>query len=95
MWVSRYLPVCVEVKTDRGVSQLAADLEDIRINGADKYGFIIPDNCEICGKYNDFIPRELLKKQYVEDYLDIEDMQRNMGIADNFLQNGGKYYIIE
>lgn len=78
VWLSRYIPVCIEVNTDRGIEELAATLCDIRENGADKYSFIIPDNCEICGKYNDFIPRELLKKQYIEDYLDTKDMQDNM-----------------
>ncbi len=77
-YISRYIPVCIEVDTDMGIEELAAAICDIRENGADKYGFVIPDNCEVCGKYNDYIPRELLKKQYIEDYLDTEDMQRNM-----------------
>lgn len=78
VWLSRYFPVCIEVRTLRGMDELCEALSFIRENGADKYTFSIPDNCEICGKYNDFIPRELLKKQYVEDYLDTEDMQQNM-----------------
>lgn len=78
VWLSRYFPVCIEVRTLRGMDELCEALSFIRENGADKYSFSIPDNCEICGKYNDFIPRELLKKQYVEDYLDTEDMQQNM-----------------
>jgi len=65
-----------------GIEELCAALDDIKQCGADKYGFIIPDNCEISGKYNDFIPRELLKKQYVEDYLDTEDMKLNMEGGD-------------
>lgn len=83
VWLSRYLPVCIEVRTDRGIEELAAALAEIKANGADKYGFVIPDNCEICGKYNDYIPRELLKKQYVEDYLDTEDMRVNMECGEN------------
>lgn len=75
IWLSRYIPVCIEVATDMGIEELRAALDDIRQNGADKYSFSIPDNCEICGKYNDYIPRELLKKQYIEDYLDTEDMR--------------------
>lgn len=75
IWLSRYVPVCIEVATDMGIGELRAALDDIKRGGADKYGFSIPDNCEICGKYNDFIPRELLKKQYIEDYLDTEDMK--------------------
>ena len=73
--LSRYIPVCIEVRTDMGQEELCAALDDIKANGADKYSFTIPDNCEISGKYNDFIPRELLKKQYIEDYLDTEDMK--------------------
>ncbi len=75
IWLSRYIPVCIEVATDLGIEVLRTALNDIKQNGADKYGFPIPDNCEICGKYNDYIPRELLKKQYIEDYLDTEDMK--------------------
>jgi ATP-dependent Lhr-like helicase len=75
VWLSRYIPVCIEVSTDKGIEELRSALDDLKANGADKYGFSIPDNCEICGKYNEFIPRELLKKQYIEDYLDTEDMK--------------------
>ncbi len=78
VYLSRYFPVCIEVRTIRGIDELCEALSDIRREGADKYSFRIPDNCEIQGKYNDFIPRELLKKQYVEDYLDTEDMRANM-----------------
>ncbi len=78
VYLSRYIPVCIEVRTDMGIEELCAALDEIKLHGADKYGFRIPDNCEISGKYNDFIPRGLLKKQYVEDYLDTEDMRINM-----------------
>ena len=78
MWLHRYIPVCIEVKTDRSLAELETALSEIKLHGADKYTFRIPDNCEISGKYNDYIPRELLRKQYVEDYLDAEDMQRNL-----------------
>ena len=69
---------CIEVKTDRSLAELETALSEIKLHGADKYTFRIPDNCEISGKYNDYIPRELLRKQYVEDYLDTDDMQRNL-----------------
>lgn len=78
VWLHRYIPVCIEVKTDRSIEQLEAALAEIKRSGADKYAFKIPDNCEISGKYNDYIPRELLRKQYVEDYLDAVDMQENL-----------------
>ena len=30
------------------------------------------------GKYNDFIPDNLLKKQYIDRYTDIEEMKQEM-----------------
>lgn len=75
VWLSRYIPVCIEVKTVRGISALKSAIDDIRENGADRENFTIPDNCEISGKYNDYIPRELLKKQYRADYLDTDDLR--------------------
>ncbi|MGN1119423.1 MAG: hypothetical protein ACI4Q4_03625 [Oscillospiraceae bacterium] len=74
VWLARSIPVCIEVKTDRGMEALVDTLNALKTHGADKESFDIPDNCEISGKYNDFIPRELLKKQYRADYLDTEDM---------------------
>ncbi|MGN0649929.1 MAG: DEAD/DEAH box helicase [Oscillospiraceae bacterium] len=78
LYASHYIPVCIEVRTDMGIAELCAALDLIKAEGADKYTFNIPENCEISGKYNEFIPRELLIKQYIEDYLDTEDMQKNM-----------------
>lgn len=75
VWLSRYIPVCIEVSTDRGIGALERALTELRENGADKYAFAIPENCEICGKYNDYIPRPLLTKQYIEDYLDTADLK--------------------
>lgn len=75
VWLSRYIPVCIEVSTDRGIGALESALTELKENGADKYAFAIPENCEICGKYNDYIPRPLLTKQYIEDYLDTADLK--------------------
>lgn len=75
VYLSHYIPVCIEVQTDMGKDRLIAALNSIKEKGADKYGFKIPENCEISGKYNDYIPRELLTKQYVEDYLDTEELK--------------------
>ncbi|MBD5111055.1 MAG: DEAD/DEAH box helicase [Ruminococcaceae bacterium] len=75
LYIQRQIPVCIEVNTDLGLPALIAALNEIRANGADKYTFKIPDNCEIIGKYNDYIPRELLKKQYVEDYVDTDELR--------------------
>ena len=74
VWLQRYIPVCIEVQTDMGREALIAALNKIKENGADKYSFRIPENCEIAGKFNDYIPRQLLTKQYIEDYLDNDEL---------------------
>lgn len=75
LWVSRYIPVCIQVKTGMGADAIIKVLDEIQQAGADKYEFKIPEDCEISGKYNDYIPRSLLTKQYIEDYLDTEDLK--------------------
>lgn len=34
----------------------------------------IPDEIKVEGKYNDFVPPELLRKQYAAKYIDIVEM---------------------
>lgn len=75
VFLSRYIPICIEVQSDMGLEYLEKAVNDIKEKGADKYSFSIPDNCEIIAKYNDYIPRELLKKQYIEDYLDADELK--------------------
>lgn len=75
LWTSRYIPVCILIKTDMGGSAIIKVLDGIKQDGADKYSFKIPEDCEISGKYNDYIPRSLLTKQYTEDYLDADDLK--------------------
>ena len=75
VWLQRYIPECIEVQTDMGREALIAALNKIKENGADKYSFRIPENCEIAGKFNDYIPRRLLTKQYIEDYLDTDELK--------------------
>lgn len=38
----------------------------------------VPDAIKVDGKYNDFVPPALLKKQYAAQYIDIAEMQREM-----------------
>ena len=44
----------------------------------DVYALPLPDKVQIDGKYNEFIPLELLRKQFIEDYLDFEGLQRDI-----------------
>lgn len=38
----------------------------------------IPDGIKVEGKYNDFVPPVLLRKQYAAKYIDIVEMQQEM-----------------
>jgi len=38
----------------------------------------LPDKVQVRGKYNEFIPRNLLRKQFVEDYLDFNGLREAM-----------------
>lgn len=75
LWLSRYIPVCIRVETDKGMDYVDDVLDEIKSNGADKYSFKVAEDSEISGKFNDYIPRQLLVKQYTEDYLDTDDLK--------------------
>ena len=38
----------------------------------------LPDKVQIDGKYNEFVPLELLRKQFIEDYLDFEGLKNDL-----------------
>ncbi len=55
------IPIFIEVKTKKNL---------------DKTQFEIPDILQKTGKYNYIIPKELLKKQFIEDCIDAENMKK-------------------
>ena len=60
----------------------AEELEDIIVevlnSDLNMYDLPLPDKVQIDSKYNEFIPEDLLKKQFVEDYLDFEGLKRDI-----------------
>jgi len=58
------------------------ELEDIILevlnSDLNMYDLPLPDKVQVEGKYNEFIPQDLLKKQFVEDYLDFEGLKRDI-----------------
>jgi len=55
------------------------ELEDIIRNilnsDPDLYDLPLPDKVQVDGKYNEFVPLELLRKQFIEDYLDFDGLK--------------------
>ena len=58
-------------------------MEDILQSDLDLYSLPLPDKVQIEGKYNEFVPLELLRKQFIEDYLDFEGLKEDM--AEKFV----------
>lgn len=72
------VPIFIEVKTKMSSQELEEILQEIKIKNINKTKFEIPDILSKAGKYNYIIPKELLKKQFIEDCIDVESMQENL-----------------
>ncbi|MCL1914324.1 MAG: DEAD/DEAH box helicase [Eubacteriaceae bacterium] len=66
--------VYLEVLFDGSKEELEELIIDILENNPDLYSLPLSDTVQVEGKYNEFVPKELLKKQFVEDYLDWEGL---------------------
>lgn len=67
--------VYLEVIFSGTKEELEGIIADILRSDLDLYDLPLPDKVQIDGKYNEFIPPELLRKQFVEDYLDFEGLK--------------------
>jgi ATP-dependent Lhr-like helicase len=59
---------------DGTAEELEAIIYDILQSKPDLYDFPLPERVQVRGKYNEFIPENLLRKQFIEDYLDFEGL---------------------
>lgn len=58
--------------------ELEGEIRDIINSHPDMYGIQLPDKIEVPKKYNEFIPPQLLRKQFIEDFLDFEGLQKDL-----------------
>lgn len=72
------MPLFIQVKTDLEQSKIEEILDEIMRKPIDKTKFEIPDMLQKSGKYNFMIPKELLKKQFIEDCVDVEGMKKEL-----------------
>ena len=70
-------PTCVylDVIFDGTAQELEYIIADILRSDLDLYTLPLPDKVQVSGKYNEFIPLGLLRKQFIEDYLDFEGLR--------------------
>lgn len=74
--------VYLEVIYDGTKEELEGIIYDIISGELDLYDLPLPEKVQIEGKYNEFIPLSLLRKQFIEDYLDFE------GLKDDIINHG-------
>ncbi len=67
--------VYLEVLFDGTKEDLETIIYDILHSDLNLYDLPLPDKVQIDGKYNEFIPHNLLRKQFIEDYLDFEGLK--------------------
>jgi len=70
--------VFLEVVFDGTPEELEDIIQDILRSELDLYDLPLPDKVQIEGKYNEFIPTDLLRKQFIADYLDFEGLRDAM-----------------
>ncbi len=70
--------VYLEVLFEGSKEELESIIYDIVHSDLNLYDLPLPDKVQIDGKYNEFIPLELLRKQFIEDYLDFEGLKEGL-----------------
>ena len=75
-----YTCVFLEVVFDGSAEELESIIRETAREDIDLYQLPLPAKAQIRAKYNEFIPGDLLRKQFVEDYLDKEGL-RGLGVC--------------
>jgi ATP-dependent Lhr-like helicase len=67
--------VYLEVTFDGTANQLELTIRGIIASKINLHELPLPEKIQVPGKYNEFVPQSLLRKQFVEDYLDFEGLR--------------------
>lgn len=68
--------IYLEVLHMGSIDELLEIIEDIVSTELDLYSLPLADGIQIQNKYNEFVPKELLRKQFIEDFLDFEGLKQ-------------------
>jgi ATP-dependent Lhr-like helicase len=74
-WISG---VYLEVVFSGTAEELSDIIYDILRSDLNLYDLPLPDKIQVRGKYNEFIPQDLLHKQFIEDYLDLDGLRESL-----------------
>ncbi len=78
IYQSYELPIFLFIAGGVRLQELEDALYRCAFDSLDKYSFPVEENACVLGKFNDHVPPELLREQYIEDILDVEDMQTHL-----------------
>ena len=67
--------VFLEVQFAGTTEELTAVVLDILNSELNLYELPLPEKVQVKSKYNEFIPKKLLRKQFIEDFLDFQGLQ--------------------
>ena len=67
--------IYLEVNYSGTKEQLQEIISEILHSDLNLYDLPLPEKVQIDGKYNEFIPLDLLRKQFIEDYLDFDGLK--------------------
>lgn len=70
--------VYLEVFFRGSAEELESIIRDILASDLDLYALPLPEKVQLLGKYNEYLPLELLRKQFIEDFLDFEGLKEDM-----------------
>lgn len=70
--------IYLEVNFNGTTEELESIVGEIIKSNVNLYDLPLPEKVQINGKYNEFIPQDLLRKQFIEDYLDFEGLKESI-----------------
>jgi ATP-dependent Lhr-like helicase len=59
----------LEVQSEDNAETLEEKISKVLSSEINMYALPLPEKARVSGKYNEFIPQNLLRKQFIEDYL--------------------------
>ena len=74
--------VYLEVIFSGEKEELEHIIKELLAEELDLYSLPLPDEVQIDGKYNEFVPKPLLRKQFIEDYLDFSGLKADIRLGE-------------
>lgn len=74
--------VYLEVSFGGTAEELEHEIAEILASKPNLHELPLPDDIEIAAKYNEYVPYPLLRKQFVEDFLDFDGLVEDMGFEE-------------